>query len=338
MSQYAQLSTPDPELLEILSKLPPLEPSGPMDVEIQRNFMTNVAVPRIQEGHRPHLPPAAAYSVSNRTVRVEGGEIPIRCIQPVPREGENGGFPILVWLHGGGWVLGNLDMDDFYLRRISVDFRLSIVNVDYRLAPEHRFPIGLNDSYTALKWAAEHATEISGSMTKGFLLGGVSAGAHYSAILAHRARDDPFFSGRPLTGQILQIPALLHPAAACPEEFKAELLSLEQNKDAPILSTANVEFFYDCLQASQSDPEISPLLLSHANLPAAYIQVAGFDPLRDEGLLYERLLRESAVRTKLDIYPGVPHGFHASFPQLAASRKWDTDFRLGLGWLLAGSA
>ncbi|KAJ7495056.1 Alpha/Beta hydrolase protein [Mycena latifolia] len=338
MSQYAHLSTPDPELLELLAKLPPpAKPAGPMDVMAQRHFMRTVFLPQLQDSVRADLPPDSAYSVTDRTVPVDGAEIPVRCIEPVARDGESGGFPILVWLHGGGWIAGDIDIDDFYLRIISVEFRISIVNVEYRLAPEHPFPTSLNDSYAALKWAADHAAEISGDPTKGLFVGGASAGAHSSAVIAHRARDDPFFAAHPLTGQILQIPAVLHPGATCPEEFKAELLSMEQNKDAPILSKAKMDSFYDFLQAPAAHPEASPLLLKHAGLAPAYFQVAGLDPLRDEGLLYERVLRESGVKTKVDIYPGVPHAFYAAFPQLAASRKLDKDFRTGLAWLLAGA-
>ncbi|KAJ7110518.1 Alpha/Beta hydrolase protein [Mycena epipterygia] len=336
MSQYAHLSTPDPEFLDAWSKLPTaVTQPGPIEIATQRHYMTAVAVPQIKETLRPHLPPDSSYSVENRIIPVDGGEISIRCIQPVPRADETGGFPILVWLHGGGWASGDLDIDDYHLRIISVDFRLSIVNVDYRLAPEHPFPAGLNDSYAALKWTATHAADISGSLAKGFLVGGASAGANYAAALAHRARDDPFFAERKLTGHILQVPMVLHPAAY-PEELKPELLSIEQNKDAPVITRANIDFFLDCLRVDPSDPEFSSLLLSHKNLSPAYIQVSGLDPLRDEGILYEKQLRESNVKTRLDVYPGVPHAFHVSFPQLAASQKWEADFRAGLGWLLSG--
>ncbi|KAJ7688074.1 alpha/beta hydrolase fold-domain-containing protein, partial [Mycena rosella] len=199
-----------------------------------------------------------------------------------------------------------------------------------RLAPEHPFPTGLNDCYAALKWTAANAAELSGAPAKGFLIGGASAGAHYAAILGQRPRDDLFFTSTELTGQILQIPAVVH-TAAYPERFKADLLSMEQSKDAPILNKADGEFFWS--ESAPSDPEASPLILLHEGLSPAYIQVAGFDPLRNEGLLYERLLRESGVKTKLDVYPGVPHGFHGL--PLAASKKWEADFRAGLGWLLS---
>ncbi|KAJ7803887.1 alpha/beta hydrolase fold-domain-containing protein [Mycena olivaceomarginata] len=269
------------------------------------------------ETHRPRLPAESSYRLEDR------------------KRARLGVSLSWIYIHGGAFVTGDLDIDDFFLRTISVDFRISIVNVDYRLAPEHPFPTGVNDCYAALKWAASNTSEISGALAKGFLVGGLSAGGSYVAAVTHRARFDPFFTDRKITGHILQVPTLLHPLAAIPEKFKADLLSMEQNKDAPMLSKVNHEFFYHCLKADPSNLEVSPLLLSHGNLPPAYIQICGLDPLRDEALLYERLLREDGIKTKLDIYPGLPHGFHAFFPQLAASRKWDVDFRAGLGWLLA---
>ncbi|KAJ7474245.1 Alpha/Beta hydrolase protein [Mycena latifolia] len=337
MSQHAHLSTPDPEFQELWSELlPTLPPPEPLDVASQRHEMATLVVPAMMDARRPHLPAESSYRVKDHDIPVPGGAVAVRCIQPVPQGGEEGSFPILVWFHGGGWICGELDGEDFYFRMLGVELRLSIVIVDYRLAPEHPFPTGLNDCYAALKWAVSSAPEISGSPAKGLIAGGVSAGAHYAAAVAHRARDDPFFAGRTLTGHVLQVPIVVHPAAY-PEEFKADLLSMEQNKDAPNLRKEDMNFCWDCLGGAPSDAELSPLLLPHVQLAPAYIQVTGLDPLRDEGLLYARLLRENGVSTRLDIYPGLPHVFHLAFPQLAASRKWEADFRAGLKWLLSGA-
>ncbi|KAJ7805113.1 hypothetical protein B0H14DRAFT_2383090, partial [Mycena olivaceomarginata] len=84
-----------------------------------------------------------------------------------------------------------------------------------------------------------------------------------------------------------------------------------------------------------ADPELSPLLADHNGLPPTHLQICGLDPLRDEGLLYERLLREQGILTRLDIYPGVPHGFSSMLPEMTATKKWDADLREGLKWVLA---
>ncbi|KAF8158667.1 alpha/beta hydrolase fold-domain-containing protein, partial [Mycena galopus ATCC 62051] len=278
----------------------------------------------------------SAYTVADHTMVVDGGAtIGIRTISPTPTgdEGPDIEFPVLVYLHGGGWVAGNIGTNDLDLRVLSVELRLAIVNLAYRLAPEHPFPNGLNDCYAALKWTVEKHKTIRGSLVKGFVVGGIAAGANFAAAVTHRALKDPFFSEHRLTGHWLQLPPLIHPAAY-PPEYASELLSREQNADAPILSKASLDLFYDCLAGPPSDPDISPLLGDHSGLPPVYMQICGLDPLRDEGFLYERLLRAQGVRTKVDVYPGVPHGFHVFLPPMGATKKWHTDLREGLKWIL----
>ncbi|KAJ6566623.1 Alpha/Beta hydrolase protein [Mycena capillaripes] len=274
----------------------------------------------------------STYTIENHKVAVEGGKIDVRVIIPSPEDNRQE-FPVLVWFHGGGWVMGNLDFDDFQLHIISVKFGITIVNVDYRLAPEHQFPTGINDCFAALKWTVVHAAEIRASLEHGFLVGGASAGANLAAAAVPRARDDPSLSDHKITGHILQIPALVHPSAY-PAEYAWELLSYEQNKNAPFLSAARGNLFYECVNGPADHPDLSPLLADHKSIPPAYLQVAGLDPLRDEGLLYERLVHERGIATKLDIYPGLPHGFHNILPQLTAAKKWEVHFHAGLEWLL----
>ncbi|KAJ7438367.1 Alpha/Beta hydrolase protein [Mycena galericulata] len=331
MSQYAHLSDPDPEFADALSKLP--TPTPPLDpLQAMRSLMSDLAY-KTKTRLRPELPDESSYSVEDCKIAVEGGEITVRCTKPTPTGGEVPQFPVLFWAHGGGCVSGDLELDDFPHRIVCVKYRISIVSVDYRLAPEHPFPIGLNDCYAALKWTVENATRIFADSTKGFLVGGNSAGAYLATVLAHRARDDPLFLNHKITGQILQYPRVLA-RAAYPPQYEDQLLSMEQNKDAPGLTAAYIAFIAGLVKAPPSDPEYSPLLAQHKGLAPAYIQVCGLDPLRDEALLYERLLREAGVKTKLDIYPGVPHGFNFSFPHLAASIKFEADFNAGLAWLM----
>ncbi|KAJ7093693.1 Alpha/Beta hydrolase protein [Mycena epipterygia] len=275
----------------------------------------------------------STYKLEDHIVTVEDGEISVRTISPIPTPNEDSEFPVLVFFSWGRCASGSIDMKDFDLRILSVDLRLAIVNVGYRLAPEHRFPTGLNDCYAALKWTVENCARICGSIEKGFVVGGSSAGANLAAAVVHRSLKDPFLQQHKLTGHILQIPALVHPAAY-PLEYASELLSYEQNKNAPTLGKDLMDFFYECLNGPPADPDVSPLLADHTGLPPAYLQVCGLDPLRDEGLLYERLLRELGIPTKLDIYPGVPHGFKIMFPGITAAKTWEVDVRNGLKWLL----
>ncbi|KAJ6506765.1 Alpha/Beta hydrolase protein [Mycena sanguinolenta] len=323
MSQYAYLSEPDPELPEIPRNIGPL--TEDVIPTLRQAEAANVWVDRAR------LPADSAYTVENHRITVEGGEIAIRTVSPTPTVAEEPEYPALVWFHGGGWVLGDLDTDDFNLRILSVELRLAIVNVDYRLTPEFSFSAGLNDCYAALKWTVENCKAIRGSLSKGFIVG-TSTGANLTAAVTHRAVKDPFFKKHPFTGHVLQVPAIVHPAVY-PPQYASELLSFNQNADAPILSKAATEFFYRCLGGSPTDPELSPLLAEHKGLPPAYFQVCGLDPLRDEGLLYERLLREQGVSTRLDIYPGV----HTFVGKIAATEKWEADLRAGLKWILASA-
>ncbi|KAJ7805112.1 Alpha/Beta hydrolase protein [Mycena olivaceomarginata] len=139
--------------------------------------------------------------------------------RPTPTADETSDFPVLVFFHGGGWVVGSIDSRDLDLRILSVDLRLVIVNVGYRLAPEHPFPAGLNDCYAALKWTAENCPKIGGDsdVKKGFVVCGALAGANLAAAVTHRSLKDPFFKDRRITGNVLQIPVLVHPAAYPPQ-------------------------------------------------------------------------------------------------------------------------
>ncbi|KAJ6564695.1 Alpha/Beta hydrolase protein [Mycena capillaripes] len=328
MSQHSHLSEPDPELPFVPGLL------GPITSDLVPTLRQGWALelPKRMDRLRPHLPADSEYAVQNHIIAVQDGEICVRTISPTPTEDEGHGFPVLVFFHGGGWIVGNIDVNDFELRKLSVDLRVTIANVGYRLAPEHRFPTSLNDCYAGLQWTVNNCTKIRGSLEKGLFVGGASAGANLAAGVVNRALKDPLFEYQKITGQLLQIPVLLHPAAY-PPKYVGELLSYEQNKEAPILSSALLDMFYECYRGPPADPEVSPLLADLTSLPPAYIQVCGLDPLRDEGLLYERLLRESGILTKLDIYPGLPHAFYSRFPEISAAKKWEEDLRAGMSWL-----
>ncbi|OCH92007.1 hypothetical protein OBBRIDRAFT_791757 [Obba rivulosa] len=339
MSDRDYLAIPDLEVEVALAKLPD---SGtiPIDIDIAtaRAGFDNLVVAAARKSAQPFLPPQSAYRVQDYQLPVEGGEITIRYVVPTPAGQENQIFPLLFWTHGGAWVFGGLELDDLTLRTICVGFQITVVNVDYRLAPEYPFPAGVNDSYAALKWAADNTSLLSADLSKGFLVGGASAGGNLATILAHRAQNDPFFEGRRVTGQLLQIPVTCHPDGY-PEKYKGELLSYATVGDPRLLSESHMTDAYEKYNAPATDPQCSPLLYpSHKGLPPAFIQVCGIDPLRDEAILYERLLREDGVRTKLEVYPGVGHAFHIYAPESKSAKKLVEDFQDGLKWLLRGGA
>ncbi|KAH9855361.1 Alpha/Beta hydrolase protein [Lenzites betulinus] len=328
----------DPELSAAVASLPPLPPpEGPPTLEYLRAISKTLFDVPFRAWQVSQLPPESTYVVQDRLIPVEGGEITIRTVVPAD-EDPNATFPILFKQHGGGFMFGDIDTWDYYLRRLCVDLRISVVNVGYRLCPEHSYDTPVNDCFAALKWTVENTAALKADLSKGLILMGDSAGANIAAVLAHEARDDPFFRGRQPTGQFLCEPFVAYPSVY-PEALKSEFRSLEENKGyvyQPFTASyAGLEQTEAMLNASPTDPRCSPLLYaSHAELPPAYIQAMGIDPLRDDAYVYEKVLREAGVKTKLDLYPGVGHGFHAQFPTITIATKLWADFRKGLEWLL----
>jgi len=234
-------------------------------------------------------------------------------------------------------VWGTLKSDDYRLRILCDEMRITIVNVEYRLAPEHPFPASWDDGYAAAKWVAQNASLLSASLEKGFIVGGASAGGNLAATVAHRARDDPVFAKTPITGQLLQCGAYVHPEATFPE-YQSELLSTEELKDDPFLSRAGRITFSGWTKAPRTADGYSVLLRDHTGLPPAFLQIAGRDPLRDEQFLYAKLLEKEGINTKVEVYPGLPHCFNYGFPGFAQAVKFENDVREGIKWLLGRSS
>ncbi|CAL1715984.1 unnamed protein product [Somion occarium] len=243
-------------------------------------------------------------------------------------------FPLMVWIFGAGGVSGSYDIDDLYLRRNAVDTKVSVVMMNYRLAPENPFPTGLNDCYNALKWIAEHTSLFSASIDRGFIMTGMCFGANLATALAFRARDDPFFEGRRPTGLGLQAPLLLHPEL-CPEKYESELKSRVTHKTARLMNMERLAKLATLYGAPLEHPEFSIILNEdYTNLPPTYVQVCGADPLRDEGRLLIKLLNQSGVETKIDEYPGLPHAGNRFFPEAQISKDWHNDWEEGIQWLV----
>ncbi|TFK87906.1 hypothetical protein K466DRAFT_599116 [Polyporus arcularius HHB13444] len=330
----------DPEIVAALASdpaytQPQAPPEGISLVEYARQ-QASAAIGPFAQFYKERLPDESLYIVSDTQVSVEGGYITLRYVRP---RGDVA-LPILVWFHGGGYMLGDLDMDDAHLRSISLELQLAIVNVDYRLAPEHPFPAAFNDGLAALQWVVNNADELQINLQKGFLVGGDSAGGNLAAAVALRARDDSSFKHAPLTGQYLREPVVIFPGAyALADKYSAEFHSFAESTDTPLLNSERVHSSFQIYGGPPEDLRVSPLLApSHTGLPPAFIQVQEFDPIRDDGIVYEKVLREAGVRTKLVKYVGTVHGFHYAFPRIGAATELDRDAREGLKWLLSLSS
>ena len=210
--------------------------------------------------------------------------------------------------------MGDLSDEDQNCRLFARDLGAVCVNVDYRLAPEHPYPTSVIDSYDVVKWVAATASPSSSLLpadpTQGFVVGGASAGGNLSAVMCQLGRDDAL--DPPLTGQYLCVPALLW-STVVPDKWKAEYRSQFESSQDPVftLDPSGGDPIIDAVKPDVASPLFSPLL--HPNLkelPPAFFQLGGLDPLRDEGLLYERVLREeNGVPTRLNVYDGFGHMF-----------------------------
>ncbi|MFG6117857.1 alpha/beta hydrolase [Thalassobacillus sp. B23F22_16] len=240
--------------------------------------------------------PVEVAKVENRTVPSTAGDIPVRIYTP---EGE-GPFPALVFYHGGGWVIGDLDTVDVPCRLLANQSNCVVISVDYRLAPEHKFPAAADDAYAVAKWAVEHGASIDVDSNR-VAVGGDSAGGNLAAVVALMARDRGDFS---LAYQLLIYPVTHH---------SYETKSYKDNADGYLLTKDSMEWFWDHYLRTESDgrhPYASPLLAENLNgLPPALVVTAGYDPLRDEGQAYAKRLTEAGVAVEAKCYEGMIHGF-----------------------------
>jgi acetyl esterase len=233
--------------------------------------------------------------IENTSVDGDAGPLKARIYRP---EGD-GPFPTVAFFHGGGYVIGDLDTHDNMCRDICRGARAVVVAVDYRLAPEHPFPAGIEDAVAATKWVVAHASELGGNGT--VAVAGDSAGGNFSAVVAQQLRD----AGMSLAAQFLIYPAVDHVAATYP--------STEQNAKGYFLETDTMGWFYNHYAGGFSDtmdPRLAPLRAkSLANLPPAVVVTAEFDPLRDSGAAYADALRTAGGMAEHIPGPGMIHGF-----------------------------
>jgi acetyl esterase len=243
------------------------------------------------------LPCKKVGAVTNITIQGSEAEIPVRIYQP---EGD-GPFPVVIFFHGGGWVLFTLNNYDSIATHLCYEAECVVVSVDYRLAPEHKFPAALVDCYDAVCWTADHIADYGGDAGR-IALAGDSAGGNLAAVTAIQLRDR---SGPRISGQ-----ALLYPAT---DYYKSDRGSYREFAEGFGLTFADMEWFWNQYLTAPEDalnPLVSPILTTDLrSLPPAFIMVAGNDLLRDEGRAYAERLREAGVAVQLSEYDEMIHGF-----------------------------
>ena len=283
-----------PEARAILEKLdaegaPPVETQDPVKVRPARV-------------ERAKLVGGAAIllaRVEDLAIPTPDGPIPIRIYASEP----GGVRPALVYFHGGGFVFGNLETHDTICRALAHESGAVVISVDYRLAPEHKFPAAVEDAHAATLWVTANAPRL-GLDPRRIAIGGDSAGANLATVVAIRCRDA---GGPPLSAQVL-----LYPVTDSSSLDKGSYLEFAQGYG---LTRAAMDWFGGHYLASAEDasnPEASPLLAQNlASLPPALVITAEFDPLRDEGEAYAERLRQAGVTVTFERYAGMIHGFVA---------------------------
>lgn len=256
---------------------------------------------------QPTRPDIVVGNVIERTIEGRNGSIPIRVYVP----NGSGPFPITMMFHGGGWVIGDLETVDAQSRQVCNQVGCIVVAVDYRLAPEHRFPAAAEDCYDATVWTHENASQLDADATR-LAVAGDSAGGNLAAVVAQMARDN---DGPPLVFQLLVYPVT--------NGHVFDTDSYRENSDGYMLTADSMHWFWDHYAdtGDRSNPYASPLCASDlSNLPPAMIQVAEFDPLRDEGLQYAEALQAAGVDTQSRCYEGFIHGFFSHFDTVPPTR------------------
>jgi acetyl esterase len=244
--------------------------------------------------------PPELKSVQPLAIPSPAGSIPARIYTPMILRQAAGMAPCLVFFHGGGWVIGDLDSHDVVCRKLADAGQLIVISVDYRLAPEHKFPAAVDDAITATAWIAANARQLGIDASK-LSVGGDSAGGNLATVVSLAARDS---NGPAISGQVLIYPAtdfaMTHPSHREPET-------------SILLTHSVIRWFRDHYLSGATDAadwRASPARATTlAGLPPAYVLTAGADPLRDEGDEYAQRLNDAGVPVTHRSFPGQFHGF-----------------------------
>jgi acetyl esterase len=273
----------DPELEAFLPLFPPADLTDP--VTARKNLAKLAATAPAAD--------TADIEIEDRTVPADP-EVAVRIYRPHRPQGA------IVWLHGGGFVMGDLDTEHPWATRVADGSGAAVISVGYRLAPEHQFPAALDDASAVLTWTAEHTAEL-GIDSGRIAVGGHSAGAGLAAAVALRARDQ---QGPPIRFQLLNQPEL---------DDRQETWSARNFTDTPWMTRDKLAATWrHYVGSAPASPYAAPARAADlSGLPPAYIATAEFDPLRDEGITYALRLLQAGVPVELHQWPGTFHGSQA---------------------------
>jgi acetyl esterase/lipase len=274
----------DRELAAVVSRFPPADLGDPVTARRNLAELTRAALP----------PDTTGVEVEDRTVPADP-EVPVRIYRPGRAQGA------IVWMHGGGFVMGDLETEHPWAVRVASGARALVISVGYRTAPEHRFPAALDDAYAALRWTAAHAAEL-GVDPERISVGGHAAGAGLAAAVALRARDE---HGPRICFQLLNQPEL---------DDRQQTWSARAFTDTPFMTRAKVTASWrHYLGSTTATAYAAPARATDlSGLPPAFIATAELDPDRDEGIEYGLRLLQAGVPVELHQWAGTFHGSQAA--------------------------
>lgn len=326
-AELAASAVPNPEVAAALKAMPP-PPSGPPEPDKMRQTLDAVERQLLSK-----LAPSTNVNETYHNITMRDGfRNPAKILKPA---GEKEPGPLFILGHAGGFVGGSMEQLTGEARALVQLFGATVINVSYRRAPEHKFPTPQHDVEDACRWITANAAHaaIRADPDKGFILGGVSVGGSMAAALSRKFIDEPLsFS---LTGQWLSVASLMDDDCV-PDRFKDLFIARKESENTPFLNKASLEALQ---QWSQWDPrsELRYVVNSKndiSKLPRVYLQVGAMDPYRDDTLIYDEMLKEAGVETKIDLYAGCPHLHMMILPDLEVSKRTRIDTIVGLGWLL----
>lgn len=253
--------------------------------------------------------PVPVAEVVDTHIRGPDGRLPIRCYRPATATPP---YPTLLYLFGGGWTLGSIETSDGVCRHLANAVPCQVISVGYRLAPEHTFPAAVEDCHAAVRWLADHATDLAVDPAR-LAVGGDSSGGNLAAAVCLLARDR---GGPPIVGQVLVYPNT---------DYGSQDASMRDNVDPALFNATSVAWYWRHYLATPEDgqnPLASPLrAASLAGLPPALVITAEYDPLRDQAERYGHRLADERVPVTLTRYDGMVHGFFTMTGALDAAHR-----------------
>jgi acetyl esterase/lipase len=323
----AALSDMDPEFKEFLSKnpLPPRDYSNLPAMRAARRIQEAAALGSLGPA------PSSVLETQQNISLPDGATSELLLFQP---KSVSGPSALIILIHGGGFCVGSPSQLTAYGRALCSTYGAVVASIGYRLAPGFKSPTQSNDAWEGTKYVVDRAEQFGADPSKGLVIGGVSAGGTLTAATVLRSLRTPL--KHKFTGAWLSIPLLFGvDAKQVPEEYRDLWFSREQNKNAPILGMSGVDAFNGAWSPDFTDEKVTPFAKDpYVKFPRTYVQVCGLDPLRDDALIYEKVLRKAGTETRINVYKGLPHASWSFLPMLDSSKVIVKDTIKGFGWLL----